>query len=176
MIPPVVGFLKTGWFAVRALYVPAHLAVAFFAFQQLYTLRWLGVGFVGFAFLFARQIWLVARSREPRFEVTESGVRCDFAALGTLTRVDQESVVKVTVLSFRGSIVLRRSSGRPMVIPWRWVRLENDFPLEVFATWLGSRMDVPVSQIRGPFEGVGKERPLLLDRRFIDPHNGEPCG
>jgi hypothetical protein len=158
----LVGHLKPGWFVARLLYLPVHLAAAVFAFHQdLIFLRGLGGGFVAFALMFAHQIARVAETSEPRFEVTESGIRCDFAAIWTLKQVDFDGVNEIVVLAFRQSISIVRGSGRVMVIPWRWVRLSGQSAvIEDVARWLGTRANAPVTVIRGPFEGIAKQRPL----------------
>lgn len=156
----MTGTMSPGWYVVRVAYCAGAVGLIWFAGEQWVVFRWWWVtGSLVIIGAVSRQIWRVARSHEPRFEVTSQSVRCSFSVLSALRAVDFASVERVMVLTFRSSIALVCGPKRVLVIPWRWVRLvgQDQMELEDGGRWLSETIGVPLFRVRGPFEGLAEE-------------------
>lgn len=108
--------------------------------------------FFGSLWMF-RDIVRVARSPEPRLQVSADGVRCSFGFLGAATVLRPADIRVVKVFSSRATVTVFAKNGKRLPIAWRWVRLDGGVALSALEAGreMCRLLGVPGVEVQGFF-------------------------
>jgi hypothetical protein len=160
----LVGRLAPGWFVTRIAFViaatavvvwlmiPARPIVVMFGISALVGQAWLAISIVR-----------VAMSVEPRFVVSTSEVVSRVGVLGSLPSIRRSDLRELQVLISRGTLSFVSASGKRMNVPWRWIVLDDQSPLDILdaARLLRDRLALPTSVLTGLRDTSMTAEPLI---------------